>query len=382
MSPGPHAFAQEVLAQPDWRVVLRALALLEDAAVGRPAAELHAAAALREAGRHDEADALLGMACRHHPASVPVAVEYAWIAHRLGRREEAILRWEEVCARFPEDPAGYYGLAVALRAAGRLMRLEEHLRAALARFPDHPFCLAEWAALAEAQGDRPEAERRWRELLARVPDSPLGPLGLLRLLRASERLLEAGAVREAAAQRFPQEPEFGAPQAMPMRMAPAASLPPDAMELALGFESLGENCEFAFVQQRLGTDPLGLLRWVGISLGALLAGLRTGFAGLGDRATTNINAYEREYGVVDRRYGLLFHTFIRADSQPAEQVLARQLQRLHFLRRKLLAELEAAEKIFVFKVAEPLPEGRVAELHTALRRYAPNTLLYVRPAAP
>ena len=45
----------------------------------------------------------------------------------------------------------------------------------------------------------------------------------------------------------------------------------DLPTLLNSFESLGDNCEFGFVQRKFGTEPAGLLRWAIASPAALVA---------------------------------------------------------------------------------------------------------------
>jgi hypothetical protein len=61
----------------------------------------------------------------------------------------------------------------------------------------------------------------------------------------------------------------------------------------------------------------------------------------------------------------------------ADEVIRRELRRVPFLVRKLLEDLEAGEKTFVFKGMGAIPEEEVFPLAMAIRRYGPNTLLFV-----
>jgi hypothetical protein len=54
--------------------------------------------------------------------------------------------------------------------------------------------------------------------------------------------------------------------------------------------------------------------------------------------------------------------------------------RLKFLRRKLMEELQASEKIFVYKRNGTVSEEEILALHLALTRHGNNTLLWVVPA--
>ncbi len=156
-----------------------------------------------------------------------------------------------------------------------------------------------------------------------------------------------------------------------------------ALQFTLGFESLGDNCEFGLVQRRCGAEPLGLLRFSNIALDPLLRGLMAEFGGLGARKSLELTLSEgerREYVLHDKRYALTFHTFHYEDEADAAELMRKQIARLQLLRRKFLEDLRDGEKIFVCKRNETLLEQDVLPLHAALNRFAPNTLLYVVPA--
>lgn len=154
-----------------------------------------------------------------------------------------------------------------------------------------------------------------------------------------------------------------------------------ALQFMLGFESLGDNCEFGLVQRRCGAEPLGLLRFSNIELGPLLRGLAVEFDGLGDRDSLELNLSElRQYMLRDRRYALIFHTFQYESEVDAAELMVKQMARLRLLRRKLLEDLRGGEKIFVCKRNEALGEQEMLPLHAMLNRFASNTLLFVTPA--
>jgi hypothetical protein len=148
-------------------------------------------------------------------------------------------------------------------------------------------------------------------------------------------------------------------------------------ELMQRFESIGQNCEFGLVQRRCGAEPLGLLRFASTPLPNLLAALDAGFAGMGTpdtvRAAPSPNG--RELMVTDTRYGIVYHAWVKAGEMTTEAVGRREARRVPLLARKLLEDLEAGEKIFVFKGMGALADEAVFPLAAALRRHGPNTLL-------
>ena len=73
------------------------------------------------------------------------------------------------------------------------------------------------------------------------------------------------------------------------------------------------------------------------------------------------------------------HTFVQANEIAQETMLEQSCRRLQFLRGKLLEDLRAADKVFVYKMTmRNLTPWEITRLHTMLRRYGPTTLLYVR----
>jgi hypothetical protein len=158
-----------------------------------------------------------------------------------------------------------------------------------------------------------------------------------------------------------------------------------AADYMLGFESLGDNCEFGLVQRLCGAEPLSLLRFASISLPNLQRALGTRFDALGDPKNLTISiagVIAREYMIRDHAYGLTYHTWKTAGSIDPQAFLAQQVGRLHMLRRKLIEDLTDARKVFVWKRNEPATEAEARALHAALRAYGPNTLLWVTASDP
>lgn len=158
-------------------------------------------------------------------------------------------------------------------------------------------------------------------------------------------------------------------------------IPPE--RFLMRFESLGDNCEFGLVQRRCGAEPLGLLRFSNIALANLLRGIEREFDSLGDPAAMQFHLQgngRREYALTDQDFGLTFHTFLYEGEVNVEGLVAQQSIRLKFLRRKLLEDISAGEKIFVIKRNDPLAVSEILPLHAALNQYAANTLLFVVPA--
>jgi hypothetical protein len=158
-------------------------------------------------------------------------------------------------------------------------------------------------------------------------------------------------------------------------------------ELVTQFESLGGRhlgCEFGIFQRDCGAEPLGLLRWADMPYDGLLATLRNRFEGVGtpdhtELFVSNAGGDRGEYCTRDRRGMMFMRTFVYEDEYSFEKMQASCLNRLRFLTRKLIADLESGSKIFVFRVTDRnLTETEVEDLHAAMRAYGDSTLLYVR----
>lgn len=159
-------------------------------------------------------------------------------------------------------------------------------------------------------------------------------------------------------------------------------------ELLERFESLGDNCEFGFVQRAHGIEPGGLLRWAIAPPEPLLAALRDG---LRDLYAFGSLVPAHPGMVLDQRYGLAFHTAMRIHLEGAQPVFtdppeqraavhAEEMAKIAYLRAKLLSGLAEGSRIFVYKTNPGLDAGQIAALHATLRQHGPARLLAVVPA--
>jgi hypothetical protein len=160
--------------------------------------------------------------------------------------------------------------------------------------------------------------------------------------------------------------------------------PPDLPreKLMLCFESIGENCEFGLVQRGCGAEPLGLLRFASAPLPKLLAALRARFAGMGnpENVVVEVSSNEQEYMIDDRAFGFNYHAWVNVGEKTPAEIHAREVRRVPFLIRKLIEDLNAGEKIFVYHGMQPLSVANARNLAAALRAYGPGTLLWVELA--
>ncbi len=145
-------------------------------------------------------------------------------------------------------------------------------------------------------------------------------------------------------------------------------------ELALSLESLGLNCEFGLFQRRCGVEPLGLLRFTGIALGDLIAGLEAGFAGLEDIGNLSCRPDDNsgvEWIIRNNKYRLEYHTNRSPLVTAAADILRQQQRILPFRRAKLRDILATGEKLFVVSRPEGMTQAQALPLLTALRDHGP-----------
>jgi hypothetical protein len=153
-------------------------------------------------------------------------------------------------------------------------------------------------------------------------------------------------------------------------------------QIALKFESLGENCEFGLFQRRCDSEPLGLLRFSSTFMRNLIRGIDNGFEGLGeieDIEPRLEGGTPKEYMIHEKKYGLVYHTFVYEGQRSIWLMREQESARLKFLRRKFREELQATDKIFVYKFESNVSEAEILPLYMALNRYSEATLLLVVP---
>jgi tetratricopeptide (TPR) repeat protein len=165
----------------------------------------HGADALLQKDRIQEAEDLVLQAIKKFPDSIGGPLEYARIAVKQKKWEDAVRRWEPIREQFALFAGGYVGGAQALTQLGRYEEAEELLQQARVRFGTDPGPLTEFARIAEVKGDVPQAVQRWKDLLIRFP---LEWSVQSNASEAFERLgdpAEAEATLRAAIDRFPGE---------------------------------------------------------------------------------------------------------------------------------------------------------------------------------
>jgi hypothetical protein len=152
------------------------------------------------------------------------------------------------------------------------------------------------------------------------------------------------------------------------------------------FVSLGDNCEFGIVQRQHGAEPLDLLRFTGMPVGALVRGVESAFEGIDNCDEVEFRLVpcppSAEYIIHVARYELQSHTFVFDGEMPVARLVSRQLKKLALLRRLFATDLREARRIFVYKNNRLSRQADVSALYERLQLWGPSTLLWVVEADP
>jgi predicted Zn-dependent protease len=322
---------------------------------------------LREAGREEEAKSLTIEAARRWPLNMDLAREYADLATTPDELASRIDWFQSVLQRSSDQPAGYVGLATSLSKLHRHDEADTILIEATRKFPDDNRVFAEFAQAAEYRDDWPAAVQRWTDAQMRFPREQ-------RIVRsgyvAKLRLAEIGVAGTATAD------------------APVPVSRSSSHDLLLQFESLGGSqgaCEFGLLQRDFDAEPLGLLRWASLSPEQLALALEQDFEGVGHPDHTVLDLARQgtreEYITTDRRFGMLMHTFVYRDQVPYEKMFTLICRRLQSFRWKLLEDLKAGVKIFIYKAPDlDMASDQLERIHQAIQRHGPGALLHIRSA--
>ncbi len=323
--------------------------------------------ALREGKRYDEADRVLGEGVKILPQHDEIRAHYAQVAAARLDWTEAVRRWQEALLLFPEATVFWVMAATAYREAGMLELADQLLAKAIALEPDRVDLHVQHALTAERAGDWTKAVTGWNNAYRLRPDNLV-----IQNLRGDAIWQENIAKLEGGGRSVKPEP-ITSKSAEPLDDAEKLK------QLVLGFEGLGDNCEFGVLQRRFGADPLGLFRFAAIRTPILTEALRENLRQVGDPSFTELGlTAANEYILRDTR-GLYFtHTFILKDSIDPEKLLGQQLSRLGYLKRNLIEDLETGEKIFVHKASLGITNDEILKLYDTITAYGPNFLLEVR----
>jgi hypothetical protein len=149
------------------------------------------------------------------------------------------------------------------------------------------------------------------------------------------------------------------------------------------FDSLGQNCEFGFIQAANHFGEGNLLTFaLAESANAVIRLLEQRMQGL--YARDRLEQVGDGPLVRDRHYGIAFHSKmymhkgVPTPEAERDAIYADDLGRITYQTDKFSAELRAPRRIWVYKSLNPVGLGKIIELHGALSAYGPNRLLVVQ----
>jgi hypothetical protein len=167
----------------------------------------------------------------------------------------------------------------------------------------------------------------------------------------------------------------------------ALATPSANAELLDRFESLGDSCEFASLQNRYGVDQPSFFKWRGLRLAELIAAVTSDLA-RADRlddlslfSGETIPDGRAEYILSHSVYGHS-HTFAMTGEIEPAVLLRREHRRMVLLRRKFLEDLRNGRRTYVFRSFDAVADEDVEALWSALRLKGALGLLWVRLAGP
>ena len=356
-------------ALPNWPETLPRMARLRERFPDFEPGFIHGVYFLIAARRLDAAEALAKAGTEQFPGSLQLAIQYARAAVHGIDWPEAIRRFALARERFPDKPEVEADLARTLVKAGRAGEAEALTHDLMARFPRAPVAFAVHAEVAGLRQDWLESHRRWTEAAQRFPEAK----------HFAKSVFEASLRVAEMETRQPEPVSADRPDRTGIEM--------NSAELAMQFTSLGASrggCEFGLFQRQCGAEPLDLLRWSDMSYEKLVWMLECRFDGVGSEANTELLVApqadgRQEYCTRDRRGMMEMHSFRYVDEIAFDQMYVASCRRLRFLAGKLIGDLEAGEKIFVYSASgRTLTTDQVDALHAAMRSYGDNTLLFVR----
>jgi hypothetical protein len=150
-------------------------------------------------------------------------------------------------------------------------------------------------------------------------------------------------------------------------------------QLLTRFESIGTGTRFGTVQRSYAHEYLSLLRWSDLSLDRLIAGVESGWPGIGriETMSTDFRQGPNYFFIIDD--GVVFHTPETDANADIGALKKKYGKRNKSLVKSFLGNARAASKYFVvFVPSRDIPVEEIGALSAAMRKYNPsNTLLCV-----
>lgn len=382
----------------DWPLALEKLEALLSSYPDDIIAYSRKSTCLSNLGRYDDAVTSLVNAQERFPEHHVAFIEHARLLGRVGKKDASKAVFEELIRKHPCKWYGYAGVTGMLLEIPDYRAAEDVLFQALQLVDDKGLPLRTLIRIL----DQAPPEKRGTtfvqldELIHRELGGAKTSYALLeahaQLARVKKDIPLYLERVKIAVEAFPQEP------AAELLMVTAREIALDAdiitQELVTkpvesagscfaSFESLGGNgaygCEFGFVQRQARQEPLGLLRWSTTPRDLLIKALDADFKGVGDLDKIKLRPLEsRDWGMTDTTYGMAFdHTHLYLSSYTEDEARSTLAPRMKYLARKLIEDLEDAQKIFVYRNVYEYKETEARALASALNRHGGNVLLYI-----
>lgn len=148
------------------------------------------------------------------------------------------------------------------------------------------------------------------------------------------------------------------------------------------FESLGDNCEFGFVQRANGYEDGGLLRWSISPLDKLILCFETDFRDLYLFENLEPSAPDM---VRDIATGLMFHTQMHSidgrfvlGEEPRREIYSGERRKIDHLLDKFRRKVQQPDTICVYKRNSGITDADAIRLQQSLGKLGPSSLLIVR----
>jgi hypothetical protein len=159
----------------------------------------------------------------------------------------------------------------------------------------------------------------------------------------------------------------------------------DDVAIISRFESIGDNCEFGFVQRKLGLEVGQLLRWAFIPTESLLAALRNEFNALYEFEKLIPAAHDM---VWDQTYHISFHSHMRSEvldgklqfklsEEEREKIHKEEIRKIMYLRHKFYNNMRAGGQFYVIKKNAGLSMEICSEIYKIIASVGENRLLAV-----
>jgi predicted Zn-dependent protease len=206
-------FARMAARQRDAAEAVRRWSAARTAFPRHPVGWVGGVEALREAGRINEAEALLDQLRELFPAEAAIPILAASLADAVKDWPKAVDLWAVAREQLPQNSIGFIKGAKALWQNGGLDQADALLADGINRFAGNAELVTQWAELAVHRQRWSDAAERWALLRQRHPTIPLGYVNGSTALLEAGRAAEAETLITAAIEQFPDRPDVRRQQA-------------------------------------------------------------------------------------------------------------------------------------------------------------------------